>query len=407
MHNKVNNAIDYFWIGFVVYSLIFTLYTTEAVSFTICGSLQIFGLLLMVPSAILLMEWEFESSYLKYTFVIYIFWLFTVIIRGFSFDFKFIKDMLFDVRFGIFLYLVPFILLFPRNLLYYKKAFNVIVIFGIAYIVYDLLFFRDLLSFGDNVRSQGIAEYFSQSLSLPCGLLLLTYIYHSKKRRLLALSVMVITLIIAIFRARRGLAFMSVSILLFSYFIYYNTNKKKTVKFLFSIILIAFMFLLTAKIYSNYRNSFFGYMSERMYQDTRSGVEVYFYHDMNYVDWIFGKGINGQYYCPGIDQDSTTGYRGVIETGYLQIILKGGLISLGLLVIIAIPAIFKGLFYSKNLLSKAAGIWILLFLIDSYPATITTFTMHYLLVWISIGICYSKNIRDMSESTVTSLLYKR
>ena len=93
MHNKVNNAIDYFWIGFVVYSLIFTLYTTEAVSFTICGSLQIFGLLLMVPSAILLMEWEFESSYLKYTFVIYIFWLFTVIIRGFSFDFKFIKDI--------------------------------------------------------------------------------------------------------------------------------------------------------------------------------------------------------------------------------------------------------------------------------------------------------------------------
>lgn len=71
---------------------------------------------------------------------------------------------------------------------------------------------------------------------------------------------------------------------------------------------------------------------------------------MDTKDWIIGKGVVGEYYCPtGATED---GYRQVIETDYLQIILKGGIISLGLLFLIAIPAIFKGLFYSKIYFQK-------------------------------------------------------
>jgi hypothetical protein len=127
---------------------------------------------------------------------------------------------------------------------------------------------------------------------------------------------------------------------------------------------------------------------------------------MKTTDWIIGKGMLGEYYCPGIDSgDGTfTAYRGVIETGYLQMILKGGILSLLLYLLIIIPAIIKGVFYSKNILSKAAGIWVFLSLIDLYPATVTAFSMQYLLVWISIGICYSKEIRNMPESTVVEIL---
>jgi hypothetical protein len=69
----------------------------------------------------------------------------------------------------------------------------------------------------------------------------------------------------------------------------------------------------------------------------------------------------------------------------------------------AVPAMFKGLFYSKNILSKAAGIWILLWLTDLYPATINTFTLNYLLVWISVAICYSKTIRNMPDSAIKEI----
>jgi hypothetical protein len=128
---------------------------------------------------------------------------------------------------------------------------------------------------------------------------------------------------------------------------------------------------------------------------------------MGPIDWIIGKGIKGQYYCPNVDEDAVTNYRSVIETGYLQIILKGGLISLALFVLITVPAIFKGIFYSKNILSKAAGIWILLSLLSLYPATVNTFSLRYLLVWISIGICYSNKIRNIPDKVLEKYFLKR
>ena len=115
---------------------------------------------------------------------------------------------------------------------------------------------------------------------------------------------------------------------------------------------------------------------------------------------LIGKGINGKYYCPGIDKDDTTGYRTVIETDYLQLILNGGLVFLILLLLILIPAIILGIFYSKNMLSKAAAIWILLWICYLYPARVTTFSLHYILVWISVGFV----IQNQYEIVRTNLL---
>src|SRR5690606_38435429 len=81
-----------------------------------------------------------------------------------------------------------------------------------------------------------------------------------------------------------------------------------------------------------------------------------------------------------------------------NIILKGGIVSLGLLLLILIPAIMKGLFDSRNSLAKAAAFWILLWIIYLYPTAVTTFTLHYILVWVSVAICYTKNIRAMDDN---------
>ena len=126
---------------------------------------------------------------------------------------------------------------------------------------------------------------------------------------------------------------------------------------------------------------------------------------MKPTDWAIGKGINGEYFCPGIDEDAPTNYRNIIETGYLQIILKGGIIRLILYLLIAIPALILGLFFSKNLLSKAAGIWIFISLISLYPATVNSFNLNYLLVWISIGICYSKELRILPDDQIADLIH--
>jgi hypothetical protein len=38
-----------------------------------------------------------------------------------------------------------------------------------------------------------------------------------------------------------------------------------------------------------------------------------------------------------------------------------------------------------------------------YPATPFGFSLNYILVWISIGICYSSKLRGMSDDTIKEI----
>ena len=153
--------------------------------------------------------------------------------------------------------------------------------------------------------------------------------------------------------------------------------------------------------------SMFSFVMERGSEDTRTGVEQYMSADMSGMDWIIGKGIHGEYFCPiVVTVDDSNSYRDVIETGFLLIILKGGYAGLLLLLMILVPAIYKGIFKSKNLLSKSSGVYILLWLTYCYPSIVVGFTIHYIIVWIAVGICYSEQIRNLPDSTIKYYLRK-
>lgn len=390
----------WFWAGFIIYSLSYAISTSGDYSFIICQAVQCVGLVLLLPAAISLIKSNIENEYLKAIYILYCGWLVLVIVRGFAFNYEFLKDMLFNAWFGIFLYFVPLVLLFPARLAFYKTVFTVIIILGLAAVFFDALFIKALLNPQlRNLKSQGIVENFSKTLAIPCGFILLTYIYHSLRTRFIALGILLLTFLFAAIRARRGLMFMAVSPMIFFYFIYNYVNRGSIASKIFSILLISAIAAFGFKVYNENRTGVFNSITQRIDDDTRTGVEIIFYADMKTDDWILGRGVNGKYYCPGINSFDSV-YRSTIETDYLQIILKGGLISLGLLLLIAVPAIFKGLFASQNTLSKAAAIWILLWLVDLYPANVTTFTLNYILVWLSIGICYSNEIRNIPESTM-------
>lgn len=388
---------NFFWLGMAIYIFSFTLSRASDLNFIVFQSFQIIGLVLIFSTSFNLIKSKIDNPYLKIVYLLYCSWNFILVLIGFKFqDYDFIKFFFFHLTFGGIIYLAPLILLLPRNLFFYKKTFDIIIFFGIFYIVYDILFLKYILnSDRSSLASVGVVEL-SADLSLPIGFIFLTYAYHSIKAKILAVGIIILTLLFAIIRARRGLIFMSSSLIIFSYISYLFTSKRK-----FFLLFLSMVIVLIAGIWVNsiYRpeKSIFGFILERGDEDTRTNVELYFYNDMKTNDWILGRGINGQYYCPDIEQDQLTNYRDVIETGYLQIILKGGIISLGLFFLITIPAIIKGLFYSQNLLSKAAAIWIFLVLISLYPAIINTFSLRYLLAWICIGICYSKNIRNIPE----------
>jgi hypothetical protein len=173
--------------------------------------------------------------------------------------------------------------------------------------------------------------------------------------------------------------------------------------------IVLVMALLGYFYYSSlYNQTNFGplnFLIERGDEDTRTGVEVAMIEDMSTQDWFMGKGINGDYYCPNIDDLDTTGYRDVVETGFLQIMLKGGGISLTLLLMIVLPAIFLGI-KGKNILGKGAGIWILMWTLFLYPGIGNSFSLNHVLVWVCVGICYSPNILSMTDDEVFEALQK-
>ncbi len=383
-----------FWLGFIIYIASYTISTTDKVNYIICNVFQVIGLGLLIPSAFYTLQNKIRNQYLKTIFFIYILWSLGIVLRGFKFEYDFYKQLLFDTDSGLFLYLVPILIFYPLEPGYLKKIFSVIFIFSIFYFIYDILFIKQIFNPLNDSRSRDIIENFTLHLSLPSGFVLITYVYNNMKKNFLALITLVVTFILVVIRARRGLMLMSFSLLIFSYIIYQYANKAKVVNIIMSVFIMIFLGYFSVYIYQAQREETFGLITERFGQRTRNAVEEYFYQDLKLQDWILGKGINGEYFCPGVEEGigRISIYRKVIETGYLQVILNGGIISWILFLLIAIPAVFKGLFRSKNVLSKAASIWIISFLLYMYPGTMNSFSLYYMLVWVSIGICFSDDI---------------
>ncbi len=401
---KTSKDLTNFWIGFTVYTAFFALSTTTTVSYIVCQVFQLVGIVLFIPAAIKIMSWKFTNEYLQNVFAIYCVWQLTVIARGFHFDYSSVKVLLFDAQSGLFLYLAPLILLFPKNLLYYKKIVFVIIALGLLFLLYDVAFIGNITNLDyENNNTKFTYESFVKMLSVPSGIILLTFVYQKKKVSFIAFVVIIVSILFAVYRARRGLIIMTLTPLIVSYILYLYSQKKNFLIALVPFLLIFLVVNFAGNTFDKNTPKIFNLISERGTQDTRTGVEMCFYKDMTAVDWVIGKGINGKYYCPDIDLGVKTDYRSTIETDYLNIILKGGIVSLALVLLIAIPAFIKGLFYSMNILSKAAGIWILLWLMELYPANVTTFSLHYLLLWISIGICYSNVISEASDNELVSI----
>lgn len=403
LSNKQLKNINYFWIGFVIYS-VSACYLSSLGANIIYAILQATSLFLLFIPTILLINFSIKNNHLKIIYFLYFLWSLGIILRGFLLEKEFLVGMFFNPWFGLLLYFVPLVLIFPINIRFLKRVFDVIILLGLVCVLSYLVFLKLLIDLDrDNLISQGFIEYFSKTLAIPCAFIILTFPYHPKKRNLLALVVLIFTFLFAAIRARRGLMFMTASPLIVSGILYIIYTGRNIFKILFILVLFCLISYFASKIYKENRNGLFNIITERIDEDTRTGGEEYFYKDMKTLDWIIGKGINGKYYGPDLDSTNNTDYRNVIETGYLQIILNGGIVSLGLLLLIIVPAAIKGIFYSKNMFSKAAGLWILLYIINSYPTTVNTFTLYYILVWISVSFCYNKDFRNMSENKVKLL----
>ncbi len=390
---------DVFLAGFLLYSLGFSFSYAEKLSYVTCQLIQIAGLALLFVSALKLVRLHAVNRLMRLGLFLYFSWSALVIGRGFLLEADFVKFLLFDAWFGMMPYLAPLILLFSLDLWAVKRIFWLILLLGFCFLAFNAFFIdRLIIPETTDLFNKTIVEIFSKTLAIPAGFILLTYPYHSRRVNMAALVVLLAALALGLLKARRGLVIMAAAPLFISCALYLVHSRAKLLLAVISVLFAVVLGVYGVRSFG--KGALFSSVKERGMEDTRSNVEKRFYADMKPLDWVIGRGINGTYYIPGFLEDGSD-FRSVIETDYLNIILKGGAISLGLLLGIALPAMFLGIFRSKNLLSKAAGIWIFLWILNLYPSTVFAFTMNYLLVWVGIRICLSKALRSIPDEALT------
>lgn len=403
----LDKNIKIFLFGFVIYSLGGVLAATfpSSTVFKIIQVFQTIGLFSIMFATASTAQLRFANNYAGILVIVYFAWIFFVLLHGLELDYQNIKT-----KFSgeLLTYFVPMVFFIPKTLKFYKRVFDVIIILSLCFLVVCILYADLVFTYvEENVTDKFVFEYFVKFLGVPTGFVLFTYIYHSPKRNKIALFVLVAILLIATYRARRAIMVLtSLHLFIFMVTFYFTSNRKLLITcfFFFFLILIG---VYGERLYQEHGSALLENVLERGMEDTRIRVEKAFIEDFETIDWIIGRGINGKYWCPNIDLNDTSGYRIMIETDYLNIILKGGTILLGLIVLISVPSAFLALFRSKNLLSKAAGIWIVLWVLSLYPLNVYNPDFNHLLFWICISIGYSQDIRNMSDETIKAAFHEK
>ncbi len=293
-------------------------------------------------------------------------------------------------------YLFVFLIILKIDLQFIKTVFKLAYMFLLLYVIITLPLF---LYFSKNQENG--AELFGSLLVGGAVILLMTISYHSYKNQFLILFAFVLVLIINIVLARRNQVLFFSSALFFAYltsFLSKGMNIQKKIGNLFLLILITSGFI--AIVSFSFSNPF-NFFLERVGTGMESRIDIIelFTDDFNShpTDWYLGRGVFGEFSGGELASDLDTGLRDGIENGYYFAILKGGWIYLGLLILISLSAIYKGLFKSGNLLVKGMASIILIYFIDMIGFGIPEVSLKYAMVFISIAGCNSKWLRECSD----------
>lgn len=303
------------------------------------------------------------------------------------------NSFIIDINF-MWQYLVPFFLLIkptPSMLQILIKWCWIYVFLALFFCIYNFSDFY--LNPAEIMKSMiGWEAYIVNRPQVPCTLILpiCAFLFFFTKFSDLQKGLLIITIILALGAAlMAGRRSSAASILYFIiatiFYYYFKSNKKFFI--LLSLFIIVYLIIYNLDI--DFWKENFEILSNKIDSDTRGIVEQEFYKDMkSFSDWLWGRGMSGTYLSPSASLIDKL-HRHLIETGYLNIILHGGLCLLIPYILIMLRAIYKGLFFSNNLLCKTCAIYIIYHLISLYPGGTPGLELNFFLNYIFITLCNS------------------
>lgn len=399
-----STSFDWILIGFILHALGGIFFnSSKPICYTLCG----LGLVIIFFNALFQMphKMPFKGA-VQSLFLFYLLWSIFIIVLPFFTRESFTLDGFSLISPYTWLSLTtPLIVFLGFEYLSLRSIFKFSYIYAIIGIVLLILNYHDIFAVNQNFDSDEYQEYIGiagiplQFLSAS-SFMVLCYAFVPSRFRIIAFLTMFLSLFTVLFTARRSSVFMYLIILLFTFIIYVIASKKGTgvLKFILGIT----VFIVGIAIFNVYAGSTFSFFLSRLHEDTRSGIVEYFYESFKGKtwDWIIGRGINGTYYCPLFVNFN----RGEIETGYLHIILKGGLIYLAFYLFFLAHSAYLGFFRTKNRLTKAMALYLVAHIIYLVPFGLPMFNFEFIIIWISILYCQSKEWRTYTDLEINKKL---
>ena len=307
-------------------------------------------------------------------------------LRGIQLNYDSIKRVLTNTYIGP-TYFIPLILIFGMFTVVWEKVIRAIFIsniFGI--LVTSSLFFVSITSFN--------SVYAPIRLLANFGFTFLLIPLLSRNLRYLAILSFFFLIVASVAAATRTWLLFAVYFLITYFYLItlYQKKASRKISLLFYVIAIIVLILFSIENYQLVEGTFverIEFFQEKLPKNTREGMLNKFFNDVSGFDIIFGRGSMGLYY--------DNGYRSMresIENGYLHIILKGGIVFLIPYLMLLFYAGWIGLYRSKNYFTKANAIFVISQPYIMFAFGLPCWDLRYFLLWLSVGACLSKKMRN-------------
>jgi O-antigen ligase len=136
------------------------------------------------------------------------------------------------------------------------------------------------------------------------------------------------------------------------------------------------------------------------YADTRTFLYYEVLQDLQANDaFLFGKGLNAGYNSASFQ----TYNREVVEVGFLQILMKTGIVGFILYISIIVSAVFKAIGKSRNLFIKALGLLLTGYIIMLFIENQIAYNLLNIIIWLVVGICHSEKLRKLDDREIKRL----
>lgn len=309
-------------------------------------------------------------------------------------------------------YLMFFLFTIELNLKDLKIIFRFAILYVVTSILFMLYFFDDFFLRAADLKSilgiEGFSSYLYGRPQEPGSMLypiafFLVYLSNIKRHwKYIILVAFIFSILAALLQGRRSSAFKTIAYFVIPFLVYHFHSFVKFLKILPAILIVLYIFVHFS--FSNFIEDHFTILASRIEMDTRSGTENDFFNDMHDVDWLFGRGLTGTFESPSV-QNIDKLHRTEIETGYLNIILHGGLVMLLPLLCIMLYASYMGLTKSKNLFCKLCGAFSMFYAFGLYKlGGNISLTLNGFMLVCAARICCSYSWRNLSDGEILNAL---